>query len=87
MYSKAFSGRIARGVRNAFTQDRAQAKDLPSFPHLNVATGPLRKASAQQGSPDAFALWSGQGAGQVRDRATTAQVIEKIAADADALLN
>jgi nitronate monooxygenase len=60
--TRAFSGRAARGIRNAYTE-RAEAPDFPilPFPVQNKATGPLRAAAAKQGNPDYVSLWAGQG--------------------------
>jgi nitronate monooxygenase len=61
--TRAFSGRPARGLANRYTDAMAPHEDaLPDFPLMNTLSGPLRKASAAQGSPDFVALWSGQAA-------------------------
>jgi nitronate monooxygenase len=59
--TSAFSGRPARGIRNAFIR-RAEEQDLAllPFPVQNKATGPLRAAAAKQGNPDYVSLWAGQ---------------------------
>ncbi|GAB2925994.1 nitronate monooxygenase [Rhodococcus aerolatus] len=57
--TRAFSGRPARGVRNALLDeltDRAPA----AYPHLNRASGPVRAAAAQREDDSAVALWAGQ---------------------------
>lgn len=58
----AFSGKLARGVRNVFTEtaERERWPVLP-FPAQSKLTAPLRQASAREGSPDLFSAWSGQG--------------------------
>jgi nitronate monooxygenase len=77
--TRAFSGRPARGIRNAFIR-RAEAGDFPilPFPVQNKATGPLRAAAARQGNPDYVSLWAGQGYALSR-RLSAAALIEKIA--------
>jgi nitronate monooxygenase len=59
--TRAFSGRPARGIRNAFIE-RAQAEHMPvlAFPIQNKATAPLRAAAAKQGNADYVSLWAGQ---------------------------
>jgi nitronate monooxygenase len=59
--TRAFSGRPARGIRNAYIR-RAEAGDFPilPFPIQNKATGPLRAAAAKQGNADYVSLWAGQ---------------------------
>jgi nitronate monooxygenase len=59
--TRAFSGRPARGIRNAFIR-RAESENMPilPFPVQNKATGPLRAAAARQNNPDYVSLWAGQ---------------------------
>ncbi|MGI3184618.1 NAD(P)H-dependent flavin oxidoreductase [Nioella aestuarii] len=85
MATRAYSGRLARGVVNDFSRQMADHSDWPDFPLMNVATGPIRAASAKAGLPDAVALWSGQGAGLVRAE-TTAEVITRLVAETEAAL-
>lgn len=62
--TRAFSGRPARGILNAFIREMA-APDAPEplpFPVQNALTGPMRRAAAQLGDADRLALWAGQGA-------------------------
>lgn len=86
MATRAYSGRLARGIANDFSRDMAAHADWPDFPLMNVATGPIRAASAGAGLPDAVALWSGQGAGLVRAE-TTAGVVTRLVAETDAALS
>ena len=59
----AFSGRPARGLENRYMREMAGKQAMfPAFPIPNVLTGPLRKASADQSSPDFLSMWSGQSA-------------------------
>jgi nitronate monooxygenase len=56
--TRAFSGRRARGLLNAFMLDHA---DAPSaYPEINNATKPLRAAAAARGDADRMSLWAGQ---------------------------
>jgi nitronate monooxygenase len=66
--TRAFSGRAARGIANAFIEGMS-APDAPEplpFPVQNALTGPLRRAAAQQGDAERLALWAGQGVPLVR---------------------
>ena len=82
----AFSGRPARGVVNRYmTAMAAHEGDLPDFPLMNTVTGPLRKASAEAGSPDFIALWSGQAVGLNR-QGTAAELVEQLVAETRAVL-
>jgi nitronate monooxygenase len=59
--TQAFSGKPARGVRNRFTES-AEREGWPvlPFPAHAKLLAPLRQASAQAGSTDYIAAWSGQ---------------------------
>lgn len=62
--TRAFSGRPARGIVNAFIEQMSAPsapQPLP-YPVQNALTGPMRRAAAQQGDADRLALWAGQGA-------------------------
>jgi nitronate monooxygenase len=83
--TKAYSGRLARGIANDFSREMAAHDSWPDFPMMNAATGPIRAASAKAGLPDAVALWSGQGAGLVRAE-TTAQVVARLVVETKAAL-
>ncbi len=60
LMTTAFSGRPARALRNAFTEEFTASAPL-GFPALHYLTGPLRKASAAGGDPHAVNLWAGTG--------------------------
>ncbi len=65
--TRAFSGRPARGLRNAFINqvDGRQNVVLP-YPLQNALTRPMRTAAAQRGAADYLSLWAGQGVARVR---------------------
>ena len=56
----AFTGRPARGLRNAFI-DAHEAEAPLGYPALHHLTSPLRKAAAAAGKPDYVHLWAGTG--------------------------
>lgn len=60
--TRAFSGRPARGIRNAFMDAVEHGGiPIPPFPLQNALTRPLRAASAARGDAEALSLWAGQG--------------------------
>jgi nitronate monooxygenase len=61
--TRAFSGRPARGIVNAFIEQMSEpgAPEPLPFPIQNALTGPMRRAAAQQGDAERLALWAGQG--------------------------
>lgn len=57
--TRAFSGRPARGLANAFMADHPDAP--PAYPEINNATRPLRAAAARAGDAGRMSLWAGTG--------------------------
>ncbi|MGZ4519188.1 MAG: nitronate monooxygenase [Mycobacteriaceae bacterium] len=57
--TRAFSGRPARGVRNAML-DELSAAAPAAYPQLHHASKPVRAASAAAGDGSAMSLWAGQ---------------------------
>jgi nitronate monooxygenase len=58
--TRAFSGRPARALRNAFT-DRFTDIAPAGYPALHHLTSPLRKAATAGGDPDGINIWAGTG--------------------------
>ena len=58
--TRAFTGRPARGLRNAFI-DRFEAGAPLGYPAIHHLTSPLRKAAAAAGVDDLVHLWAGTG--------------------------
>lgn len=83
--TRAFSGRHARGLANAFSREMAVHRDWPDFPTMFAATGPIGAASVAAGLPDAVALWSGQAAGLARAE-PVAGVVARLVAETEAVL-
>jgi len=55
--TRAFTGKRARGIVNAFMRDHP---DAPSaYPQINNLTGPMRAAARAAGDPDRVNLWAG----------------------------
>lgn len=57
--TRAFSGRPARGLANAFMASHADAP--AAYPEINNATRPLRAAAVRAGDADRMSLWAGTG--------------------------
>ena len=84
--TRAFSGRPARGLSNAFMQELdARPADALPFPLQNQLTRTLRRACAEAGRSDALSLWAGQAAPLIEE-AAAAQVIERLLREAEATL-
>jgi nitronate monooxygenase len=57
--TRAFTGRLARGLVNRFLLDHDAAAPV-AYPHIHHATAPLRAAARAAGDADGFNLWAGQ---------------------------
>ena len=81
--TRAFSGRPARAIPNAFVR-HAHANGIPilPFPVQNKATGPMRAAAAKQNNPDYVSLWAGQAYTLAR-RTGAAELVRAIVAEYD----
>ena len=67
--TKAFSGRLARGLENTFTLTMQDQTTLP-FPIQNTLTGPLRHWAVAQNNAEYQSLWAGTAYAQVRSMTT-----------------
>lgn len=79
--TRAFSGRPARGLGNAFI-DKLQGKEnsiLP-YPLQNILTRSMRSAAAKAGNADFLSLWAGQGVTRARSL-PTAKLIEQLVSE------
>ncbi|HEY5151530.1 MAG TPA: nitronate monooxygenase [Mycobacterium sp.] len=76
--TQAFTGRPARGLRNAFI-DTYEAQAPLGYPAIHHLTSPLRKAAAAAGQPDLVHLWAGTGYRHATDE-STAQILTRLAA-------
>jgi nitronate monooxygenase len=76
--TQAFTGRPARGLRNAFI-DTYEAQAPLGYPAIHHLTSPLRKAAASAGQPDLVHLWAGTGYRHATDE-STAQILTRLAA-------
>jgi len=67
--TKAFSGRLARGLENTFTRTMQDQTTLP-FPIQNTLTGPMRQWAVAQNDAEYQSLWAGTAYAQVRSMST-----------------
>src|SRR6476659_1760535 len=58
--TRAYSGRLARGLETDFLRRRDAAAPA-AYPEVHHLTVPLRRASARSERPDLLALWAGTG--------------------------
>ncbi len=84
--TRAFTGRLARGLRNRFIEEMADSRPLfAPYPVQAWLTAQLKAAALQQGRDDLLSLWSGQSAPLLRHRRAR-ELIASLIAEADARL-
>ncbi|WP_298726370.1 nitronate monooxygenase [uncultured Ferrovibrio sp.] len=84
--TRAFSGRHARGIRNAFLDRMAGHDDaIPDYPVANAMSRAMRAAAAKSGRADYLSLWAGQAASLARPEPAAAIVV-RLMAEAKAAL-
>ncbi len=78
--TRAFSGRLARGIRNRFLDDHT-AEAPAAYPEVNHLTAPLRQAGRVAGEPDRVNLWAGQ-TYQLGEALPAGELVARLAAEA-----
>jgi NAD(P)H-dependent flavin oxidoreductase YrpB (nitropropane dioxygenase family) len=74
---RAWTGRPARGLRNAFSDAHDAAAPL-GYPALHHLTRPIRRAAAARNDPEGVNLWAGAGFRSAR-RAPAAEILRDLA--------
>jgi nitronate monooxygenase len=77
--TRAFTGRMARGIENRFLREHDSAAP-PGYPDVHHLTAPVRAAAREQGDPDGFHLWAGQAHALTREL-PAAELVERLAAE------
>lgn len=81
--TRAFSGRPARGIVNAFMREVEDGGiPIPPFPLQNMLTRPLRATAARAGDARALSLWAGQAAALAR-REPAAALVARLVREMD----
>jgi nitronate monooxygenase len=58
--TRSFTGRYARGIRNAFIEAIENTENILPYPYQNKLTAELRKVAKAQKNPGFVGLWVGQ---------------------------
>ncbi len=82
--TRAFSGRMARGIRNRFIVEVERRGAILPYPAQNTLTQDIRRASARAGRPEFLSLWAGQAAALARAR-PAAEIVRDVVAEAQAV--
>jgi nitronate monooxygenase len=75
--TRAFTGRLARGLVNRFLLDHDSAAPI-AYPHVHHATAPLRAAARRAGDANGFNLWAGQ-AHTLAEERPAAEIVARLA--------
>jgi nitronate monooxygenase len=57
--TRAFTGRLARGIRNRFMEEHGDAAPV-AYPEVHYLTAPLRAAAREAGDAESINLWAGE---------------------------
>jgi len=83
--TKAFSGKMARGLHNSFIELTKHYEEvLPDYPLQNELTKAIRKTSAAKGTTRHLSLWSGQSP-RLAKKLTVRELMNKIIYEAERL--
>jgi nitronate monooxygenase len=75
--TRAFTGRLARGLVNRFLLDHSAAAPI-AYPHIHHATAPIRAAARRAGDGDGFNLWAGEAHALAEER-PAAEIVARLA--------
>jgi nitronate monooxygenase len=78
--TRAFSGRLARGITNRWHETHATAAPR-AYPEVHHLTSPLRAHGRKTGDPDLINLWAGQ-AHPLAEALPAAEITKRLAAEA-----
>lgn len=78
--TRAFTGRRARGIVNAFMRNY-EASAPAAYPHIHHLTAPLRAAARSADDTDALNLWAGEAHELAREE-PAAELVVRLAEDA-----
>jgi nitronate monooxygenase len=82
--TRAFTGKAARGLRNRFLEQMADAPVLP-YPLQHALTADLRREAGKAGKAELLSLWAGQAAALARARPAAALVRDLVRETEEAL--
>lgn len=81
--TRAFSGKLARGIRNQFVDCMlAKKATILAYPIQNALTTPMRKEARKQGNHDFLSLFAGQSAAMCR-HLSAAELVKNLVMETD----
>ncbi len=86
--TNVFSGRPARGIKNAFIQAYHDANISPAdFPTQNTMTNDIRRQAALQNNQEYMSLWAGQATRLLQNEVPASKIVHDLVAGAKDLLS
>lgn len=82
LLTRAFTGRLARGIRNQFTAAHSEGAPV-AYPEVHYVTAPMRRRAREDGNAELINLWAGE-AHQLAMELPAAEIVRRLAADAEA---
>jgi nitronate monooxygenase len=82
--TRAFTGRLARGMVNRFLEEHSSSAPI-AYPEIHHVTAPLRAAARRDGDAGGFNLWAGQ-AHELARALPAAEIVRTMGADARRVL-
>jgi nitronate monooxygenase len=75
--TRAFSGRLARGIVNRMQAAHSEAAPI-AYPEIHYVTAPLRAHAREAGDPDRINLWAGE-AHELSEERPAAEIVAELA--------
>jgi nitronate monooxygenase len=82
--TRAFTGRLARGIRNRFMVEHGEHAPI-AYPEVHYVTAGLRKRAREQGDAELINLWAGE-AHELAQELPAGEIAARLAADARSAL-
>jgi nitronate monooxygenase len=82
--TRAFTGRLARGIRNRFLDEHSASAQI-AYPELHYVTAPMRAQARAGGDPELVNLWAGEAHALAREE-PAADIVRRLAGEAHAAL-
>lgn len=79
-FTRAFSGRPARGLRNRFLDENSGSAPA-AYPQVNNLTRPVRAAAGKAGDAEMLSLWAGQ-TYELATGGTVAEIVARLGTEA-----
>jgi nitronate monooxygenase len=78
--TRAYSGRLARGIVNRMQEEHSEAAPV-AYPEIHYVTAPLRAHARESGDRDRINLWAGE-AHELAEERPAAEIVATLARDA-----